>query len=307
MFASTSAGLQNAVVTINNLASQLNVAIPGLNTNDQTIVGAIGSTGTSLADQINANIVNPANSAFDSIDANIVNEANAAFNTIDSAITNEGNALINYINGTVLGSYIITGDSTGTINNRLNYEQSPLGLLADIAQTGISFGATAYRCSAVGYRCSAVGGAGAGVTPVPWTAVPQVLPSNQQWIPIGSSTPVNVTPAEQNAIMSGIAARTTQLNGIKNQKISEVNALTSIAAVIAYDVTSEWPDIPMPPGYVLEPPVMPPSGGVTLSGAPIVTTGVPEAPSDSVTYGRYNMTWVPALAKSGDVLDGGSF
>lgn len=35
--------------------------------------------------------------------------------------------------------------------------------------------------------------------------------------------------------------------------------------------------------------------------------GIPEAPSDSVAYGRENLTWVPVLALTGDTLDGGNF
>ena len=273
MFASTAAGLENTIATVNNLAAQLNVAIPGLNNNDAAIVGSVGSSGASLVDQINANIVNPVN-------ANV----------------NEDNSLVSFLNSTVLGAFIINGDTTNTINNRLNYTQSPLGLLANIAQTGISFG-----------YVSAVSGASVAVTPVPWTAVPPVTVNNAAWIPIGSSTPVTVTPAEQQAIMNGIAARTNQLAGIKNQKIGEVRALTTIAAVIAYDVTAGWPPYTPPPGYVLEAPVIPPAGGVTLAGAPVVVSGVPEAPSDGTTYGRLNQTWTPALALTGNTLDGGSF
>jgi hypothetical protein len=35
--------------------------------------------------------------------------------------------------------------------------------------------------------------------------------------------------------------------------------------------------------------------------------GIPEAPANSVAYGRENTTWVPVLALSGDILDGGNF
>lgn len=34
---------------------------------------------------------------------------------------------------------------------------------------------------------------------------------------------------------------------------------------------------------------------------------VPEAPADSVAYGRYNVAWTPVLRVSGDIVDGGNF
>jgi hypothetical protein len=40
--------------------------------------------------------------------------------------------------------------------------------------------------------------------------------------------------------MSGIAARTNDLNLKRNTKIGEVNALTTVDDVIAYDVTTGW-------------------------------------------------------------------
>jgi len=107
--------------------------------------------------------------------------------------------------------------------------------------------------------------------------------------------------------LTGIADRTNELFIIKNQKIGEVNALTTVAEVIAYDVLADWPTQAVPPGYVLEAPVVPPSGGVSIIGTPVVAEGVPEAPSTGITYGRRNATWNPALALSGDVLDGGNF
>jgi hypothetical protein len=75
---------------------------------------------------------------------------------------------------------------------------------------------------------------------IPWTNVPHVPVANAAWIPIGATSPVNVTPAEQAAIMSGIAARAADLNVKQNIKIGEVNALTTVTAVINYDVTTGW-------------------------------------------------------------------
>jgi hypothetical protein len=67
-----------------------------------------------------------------------------------------------------------------------------------------------------------------------------VVTTGMQWIPIGGSAPVAVTSAEQGAILSGIGQRTNTLAGTKNTKVAQVNALTTIADVIAYDVAAGW-------------------------------------------------------------------
>jgi hypothetical protein len=59
-------------------------------------------------------------------------------------------------------------------------------------------------------------------------------------LPVGGTTPVNLTATDISNIMSGIAARRLNLQTTKNIKINQVNALTTIAAVIAYDVTAGW-------------------------------------------------------------------
>ena len=33
----------------------------------------------------------------------------------------------------------------------------------------------------------------------------------------------------------------------------------------------------------------------------------PDAPNNGISYGRKNLAWVPVLALSGDVLDGGNY
>jgi hypothetical protein len=69
-----------------------------------------------------------------------------------------------------------------------------------------------------------------------------VLPTGpgMQWIPVGDTVPVTVTQAEQTAILNGISARTNALAGKKNVKVAQVKALTTIPAVIAYNVTTGW-------------------------------------------------------------------
>jgi Collagen triple helix repeat (20 copies) len=50
-----------------------------------------------------------------------------------------------------------------------------------------------------------------------------------------------------------------------------------------------------------------PQGPEGPPGEMQVVGGVPEAPTDSIAYGRYNTAWSPVLRISGDVLDGGNF
>ena len=116
-----------------------------------------------------------------------------------------------------------------------NPETPAHGLSGNISHTNILYQyltglATAFSYLTVGFSNINVG----------WNPVANVATANVQWIPIGSATPVIVTPDEQTAIMSGIAARTNTLNVKKNAKVTAVNALTTIPAVIAYNVTTGW-------------------------------------------------------------------
>lgn len=59
-----------------------------------------------------------------------------------------------------------------------------------------------------------------------------------------------------------------------------------------------------PPGPEGEPG---PAGPQGVPGPPGPAEGIGEAPSDGISYGRENGGWIPVLALSGDVLDGGNF
>jgi hypothetical protein len=158
LYSSAGAQIQNAIASINAIATRLNTVIPALNTNDE-------------------------------------------------GFATQGNNLKNYFNDPVINSMDIY----------LQASSSPLGLPGSIAYTTVTFAAT----------------------PVAWTALPPVT-INMQWIPIGGTAPVAVTTAEQTAILNGIAVRTSDLTAKKNVKVAQVNALTTISAVIAYDVTTGW-------------------------------------------------------------------
>lgn len=59
-------------------------------------------------------------------------------------------------------------------------------------------------------------------------------------IPSGASAAVTVTAADLAAIMSAISAQLISKQTTMISKQAAVNALTSIAAVIAYDATIGW-------------------------------------------------------------------
>ena len=239
---------------------------------------------------------------------NKLNEVVSALNTVISTVNNHagvGNALtgsinnnivtgshdeIDYLNNSILGIYQTFTD-TNTINDSLRR-----GLPAD------QFGLIADILPSPKYVVDVNPGSFNSISLSPITGT-----GGANWIPLGQTAPVAVTSAEQSAILAGIAARRDQLYLIEMQKIGEVLALTTIPGVISYDVLADWPVVPSSP-FKLEPPIVPIGGGLTLIGTFGGGSGdFPEAPVDGVTYGRRNMAWNPALALSGDVLDGGTF
>jgi hypothetical protein len=136
----------------------------------------------------------------------------------DVSLAADGDALVTFVNNKIVGPGTDTL-STNLKRNWLPDDPSQLGttyaspgLANNIAHTAVSFALPALT----------------------------LVSTTMQWIPIGGATPVAVTPAEQTAILNGIAARTNTLAGKKNTKIAQVNALTTISAVIAYDVTTGW-------------------------------------------------------------------
>jgi len=294
LYASTAGGVQSAIVKLNEVISRLNGLIPSINAIDSSIC----SQANTVFGQVNSNITDRGNG--------LIGQLQTMENEVGSAVVNPANAALNYQNSSWLA----------TINSTLQRNSVPdgTGSTMFVAAPGLSGNIPAttdrltYLTTVLNSTFIYVGtiSYGGGIS---WTPITNVSPANAQWIPIGSTTPVNVTPDEQTAILKGIADRTNDLFVIKNQKIGEVNALTTVYDVIAYDVLADWPDIPVPPGYVLQAPVVPPSGGISIIGTPSGGggSGIPEAPNDGVTYGRRSMVWNPALALSGDVLDGGTF
>lgn len=303
MFAAMAPAIQNVTATTNALVAALNTLIANINANIITIANTgISPIGNTLVAQINSNVVGLGNAAFGQIDAIMTGE-------VTTNIVNQGNALITHLNDVVLSVY---GGTVISVNYGLRAALSieggtytvPAGISGDIAHTTAVFSSL----DANPYRMSSVTGTFVNMITIPGAGVPPVSTSNVLWIPIGATEPVTVTPAEQAAILQGIAARTNELNLVRNQKIAEVNALDTVDDVIAYDILADWPIIELPPGY--KPAFIAGNGNtsVAMISAPAPPSGgIPEAPNDGVTYGRRNMAWNPALAKSNDVLDGGNF
>jgi hypothetical protein len=286
MFSSLVPAVENLVAkaneiaaSLNQLAANLNSAIPGLNSADGTITNNVNNNatiGNSLRDNVNSFIVTPGRDLF--------NEFNTVVVPADSA------RALTTSQGLQTGTFLIGSINTALAAPGLSGYLPTLPTFtaaADPSYISVTFGTFT-------------------LPGVPWTPianVANVASTSMSWIPIGSTTPANVTPAEQQAIIEGITARTNQLNLIANQKTAQVNALTTVAAVVAYDVLAGWPVVPLPPGYTQRSTELEPQRWA----APAVTAGVPEAPSDGITYGRRNAIWNPALALTGDILDGGNF
>ena len=91
LYASTAAGLQNAIAKINEVAQQLNSFIPGLIASINLIVAAANT----LRDQANVQIVNNANALRGEVNGSVVGPTNTAIEVSQTVIT--------YINETLLG------------------------------------------------------------------------------------------------------------------------------------------------------------------------------------------------------------
>jgi phage gp45-like len=199
-FASTSAGAFNWEANDGAMANMATAMIPSI----IAAIGSVGSGSSSLISQLNAN-----------------------YNTWRSQLNNNfaggnatGNSVIGFVNNTMLG----VQDGGNTINGRLvigGDGSAPPGLVSP----GIAHDGDSYAFAPV--SALSVSGAGSGSM-------------NLSWTPIGQAAPVTLSSADVSTIMTGIANRRTNLLTTKVNKTNAVNALTSIAGVIAYDATAGW-------------------------------------------------------------------
>jgi hypothetical protein len=220
----------NALISkVNTLAHEINsIVVTQVNAN---VVGGVNSTvvagvNAGVVAGINAVIVTPFNTLVGNINASIVTACNNAFTHYNGVIDTE-NAKLH------TGSfYIPSGEGSTQVNAAMP------GL-----DGGVNLPHNPYFCSGLGDGAGAIGGIGgiAGIAGINWSdqAAVGALPGGS-FVPIGSTTPVALTSAEIAGIQNGIAARANDLSIKKNRKIGEVNALITVPAVIAYDVTTGW-------------------------------------------------------------------
>lgn len=237
LMSSTVAAIQNATASLNQVITALNSVVAHYNSNFVGIINQNASYSNTLVAQINSAIVNAINSTMVPQINAIADAHNNTLNTDNSY----GNSLISYING-ILGGF----GAPETISGGL--QRLPItgtegsgapGITVAIAPTGLGWN-NPYTASYVGGVTGVGPGTFNNASAAPYTPIPAVSAANAQWIPIGATAPVNVTPTEQAGILNGITARTNALNVKKNIKIGEVNAMTIIQDVIDYDVTTGW-------------------------------------------------------------------
>ena len=234
MASSVIPSVQNSIASINSIVASLNTTIPAISTKitgSQTQLNLVNNAASGLKSEINAGLITQ-------INAILVSAINAISGQFYACVVAPGNSLISYLNDTVLGYLDLPAN---TVNAKLQAGAS-IGLTTDIVHhltdpfNGYGSGASATNLNFMTTPFPS----NITVAGVPWTPLVNVPLSNSGWIPVGGTVPVTVTPAEAAAIMQGIAARSNDLSIKKNTKIGEVNALTTVAAVIAYDVTAGW-------------------------------------------------------------------
>jgi hypothetical protein len=228
-----------------------------------------------LRDQVNGNIANPVATMQAQVNSQIVSPVDSMRGQLNSDTIQWLLSLQNQLNS-IVGQLNSMGDEISAALSTVNSDWSVL--VTYLSAETFPVGATSITAAAPGIgpgyltnlALPANRGASASISPaplsqsfppvsapianvtqsftslshgagVPWSPVANVTTANVSWIPVGHSTPVPVTPAEAAAIMTGIAARTNSLQTVKVSKQAEVNALTTIASVIAYDVLAHWP------------------------------------------------------------------
>jgi hypothetical protein len=225
LFSSLVPATQNAIAKVNEVIGKLNSAFP------------------SITNQINTGAVNPGDILTAQVNANVVNQGNVVRNELTSVIQTAIAVLVNEINGSII-NYINSNASTlsGACFSSPIIEDG--GTATAVAKPGL--GAALLQAPALGTSAGAPSNSFLSTNADfltatnPWPNTSNVVQSNTSWIPVGGTAPVTVTPTEAAGIMQGIAARTNDLNVKKNTKIGQVNALTTVDAVIAYDVTTGW-------------------------------------------------------------------
>jgi hypothetical protein len=225
LFSSTVPAIQNAIAKVNE------------------VIGKLNSTFPALIGQINSGAIGPGDTLTAQVNANVVSQGNVVRNELTGVIQTAIALLVNEINGSII-NYINSNASTlsGACFSGPIVEQG--GTSTAVAKPGL--GAPLLQAPALGTAAGAPSNSFLATNAdfltvtTAWPNTSNVVQSNTSWIPVGGTAPVNVTPAEAGGIMQGIAARTNDLNIKKNTKLGQLNALTTVDAVIAYNVTTGW-------------------------------------------------------------------
>jgi hypothetical protein len=181
--------------------------IPFITGSSSSGINSIVNQINAMIDQINSGIVNPGTNNASNTNA-LINWSSSVVNWASSVVSMSANLIATFVN--IFGD----GGSSTTFAHP--------GLSSAIGGIGGSGAGSAQGFSFINH----IGGPSAGST-IPWS-------------PIGATAPLNLTMADMTSIMSGIAVRRQSLLNTRETKRAAINALTTIAAVIVYDVTAGW-------------------------------------------------------------------
>jgi hypothetical protein len=226
-----------------DVLAMCNEVVPQLASGSSSGFGTITTQINGVIVQINTNVVSPTNTN----NANIVNGVN-------------GN-VVGGVNSNVVGPGNTHAGVTNTVRNSIDASIVPtlLGALAQttsvvtVSGSGVSSSHSPANVASPGLTSLPGTGAGSapsmsnvsGVSGVSGLASISSISgvgaaANIPWSPIDATAPLLVTMTEITGIMSGIASRRQTLLNTRYTKRAAINALSTIAAVIAYDVTSGW-------------------------------------------------------------------
>ena len=165
----------------------------------------IGSSGASIPGSLAAQI----NAMIDEINANIVAQGNT------------------------LASQLVAFQANGV-------NAGPISYLNSYCRTIFVAGAGAVAAPGLGSGVNCPPSTQNFSPPLSITHIGGPSASSIPWSPIGATAPLTLTGDQMNSLMSGIATRRQTLLNTRNSKQAAVNALATIAAVIAYTVTTGW-------------------------------------------------------------------
>ena len=185
-----------------DVLAMCNEVVPQLAGGGSSGFGQITTQVNGVVTQINSGIVTPGNTH--------VTVTNTVKSSLDSSIVPTLSANLQR------GSVSVTVGTAGS------------GTVTPVATPGLA---------------SALPGTGAAVAPT-MSAISGISgvsgAANIPWSPISATAPLLLTIAEMTGLMSGIASRRQTLLNTRYTKRAAINALSTVAAVIAYDVTSGW-------------------------------------------------------------------